>query len=58
MTTTAKRKKASSAQKKQMLDAERKALVESLYGSMSWMKYGVNEYLKEKQAEIDAENAV
>ena len=56
MTTATKNKKASRAKAKTKASAERKALVDSLYGSMSWMKLTVDEYLREKHAETDAEN--
>lgn len=56
MTTTTKSKKASRPKAGPKVSAERKALVDSLFGSMSWMKLTVDDYLREKHAETDAEN--
>ena len=57
MTTTAKRGKVRKSRKKTEHDADQKALVDSFRGSMPDLKLGVDEYLREKHAETDAENA-
>lgn len=36
--------------------AKRKALVKSLRGSLSWVDYSVEQYLREKYAEVEREN--
>ncbi len=36
--------------------AEKKALIDSLCGSLSWVDYSVDEYLREKREEIRREN--
>lgn len=58
MTTATKRKKAPKPKNaaKPTADARQKALVKSLRGSMSWLNITVDEYLREKHAETDAEN--
>lgn len=56
MTTAIKRKKTPKPKVKLTHDAERKALVDSLCGSMPDLKISVDVYLKEKYAETDAEN--
>lgn len=55
MTTTTKGKRASPLKARKKASAERKALVDSIYGSMSWMKLTVDDYLRDKHAETDAE---
>lgn len=58
MTATTKRKKVQKAKKRTSLtsNANQKALVASLRGSLSAMKLTVDDYLREKYAETDAEN--
>lgn len=56
MLATTKRKKAKAPKKKSTPKADFKALVSSLRGSMSWLDITVDEYLREKYAETDAEN--
>lgn len=58
MTTTTKRKKAPKPKgaAKSAADARQKALVKSLRGSLSAMTLTVDDYLREKHAETDAEN--
>ena len=36
--------------------AERKALVRSLRGSLSWVDYSVDQFIAEKRAEVEQEN--
>ena len=36
--------------------AERKALVKSLRGSLSWVDYSVDQYIAEKRAEAERES--
>lgn len=68
MTTTTKRKrvappKSAATRKagkkaKPRTDAqtEKKALIDSLCGSLSWVDYSVDEYLREKREEVEREN--
>lgn len=56
MTTITNRKKRREKKNKAEPNTERKALVESFFGSMPWLKLTVNDYLREKYAETDAEN--
>lgn len=36
--------------------AEKKALIDSLCGSLAWVDYSVAEYLREKREEVKREN--
>ena len=58
MTTTTKPKKTQKLkeQAKPTPDQKQKALAKSLRGSLSGMKLTVDDYLREKYAETDAEN--
>jgi hypothetical protein len=55
-TATTKRKKREKSREKVTPDAEFRALVSSLHGSMAWLNTTVDTYLAEKHAETDAEN--
>lgn len=57
MTTTAIREKAPKTGKKASVDAAQRALVDAFRGSMPDLRPSVDEYLREKYAEIEAENA-
>lgn len=64
MTTTVKRGKSKTVKPKSKssddiaakLQRERKALIKSLRGSLSWIDYSVDQYLREKWEETDREN--
>lgn len=56
MATATKRKKNQKTKEKSIPNADFRALVDFLYGSMSWLNVTVDDYLREKHYETDAEH--
>lgn len=56
MATALKRDKKQIVKSRKTVDAKRKALVESLCGSLSWVDCSVDQYLREKREEVEREN--